>query len=189
MCRSRHHDRPAAAPTRDRSLGQAGRRKQRRLAKDRQRARRDPPPLTPRGGRSSLSNAKGCWRLDKGANRCRPAAAGVREAPRLGSLKKLATAPDFYFSNALTDDAMELRSGPALDPISYRLPRGTGPDQKVRWAAQHFRAQVITRGARQSTPRSKTCGRRSGRHRHNGINRRRVHPHKTRSNRSPLRGI
>lgn len=55
--------------------------------------------------------------------------------------KRLATAPDFYFSLPLLPDAMELFDAVRhLDPIILTgLPRGGwAANQKVRWAAQHF---------------------------------------------------
>ena len=54
---------------------------------------------------------------------------------------KLASAPDFYFSLPLMDDAMQLFDAVKhLDPIILTgLPRGNwAADQKMRWAAQHF---------------------------------------------------
>lgn len=55
--------------------------------------------------------------------------------------KRLAAAPDFYFSLPLMPDARELFEAVRhLDPIILTgLPRGNwAADQKVRWAAQHF---------------------------------------------------
>jgi len=66
--------------------------------------------------------------------------------------KKLAAAPDFYFSLPLMPDAMELFEAVRhLDPIILTgLPLGGwAADQKVRWAAQHFPGtRIITTMAR-----------------------------------------
>jgi hypothetical protein len=55
--------------------------------------------------------------------------------------KKLASAPDFYFSLPLMPDAMRLFDAVKhLQPIILTgLPRGNwAADQKMRWAAKHF---------------------------------------------------
>ena len=66
--------------------------------------------------------------------------------------QKLSTAPDFYFSLPLMDDAMELFDAVRhLDPVILTgLPRGNwAADQKVRWAAKHFPGtRIITTMAR-----------------------------------------
>jgi len=66
--------------------------------------------------------------------------------------KKLAAAPDFYFSLPLMRDAMELFEAVRhLHPIILTgLPLGGwAADQKVRWAAQHFPGtRIITTMAR-----------------------------------------
>jgi hypothetical protein len=65
---------------------------------------------------------------------------------------KLASAPDFYFSLPLMDDAQRLFDAVKhLGPIILTgLPRGNwAADQKVRWAAQHFPGtRIITTLAR-----------------------------------------
>jgi hypothetical protein len=66
--------------------------------------------------------------------------------------KKLAAAPDFYFSLPLMRDATELfEAVHHLDPIILTgLPLGRwAAGQKVRWAAQHFPGtRIITTMAR-----------------------------------------
>lgn len=73
--------------------------------------------------------------------------------------KRLATAPDFYFSLPLLPDAMELFDAVRhLDPIILTgLPRGGwAADQKVRWAAHHFPGtQIITTMARDKRDHAK----------------------------------
>ena len=73
--------------------------------------------------------------------------------------QQLATAPDFYYSLPLMDDAMELFAAVEhLDPVILTgLPRGNwAADQKVRWAAQHFPGtKIITTLARDKRDHAK----------------------------------
>ena len=73
--------------------------------------------------------------------------------------KRLAAAPDFYFSLPLMPYAMELFDAVRhLDPIILTgLPRGSwAADQKVRWAAQHFPGTpIITTMARDKRDHAK----------------------------------
>jgi hypothetical protein len=73
--------------------------------------------------------------------------------------QKLATAPDFYFSLPLMDDAMELFEAVRhLEPVILTgLPRGNwAADQKVRWAALHFPGtRIITTMARDKRDHAK----------------------------------
>jgi hypothetical protein len=73
---------------------------------------------------------------------------------------KLASAPDFYFSLPLMDDAMELYDAVKhLDPVILTgLPRGNwAADQKVRWAAQHFPGvRIITTMAKDKRNHAKS---------------------------------
>lgn len=73
--------------------------------------------------------------------------------------RKLATAPDFYFSLPLMPDARELFDAVRhLDPIILTgLPRGGwAADQKVRWAAEHFPGtRIITTMARDKRDHAK----------------------------------
>jgi hypothetical protein len=66
--------------------------------------------------------------------------------------QKLATAPDFYFSLPLMDDAMELFEAVRhTNPVILTgLPHGNwAAGQKVRWAAKHFPGtRIITTMAR-----------------------------------------
>jgi len=73
--------------------------------------------------------------------------------------QKLATAPDFYFSLPLMDDATELFEAVRhLKPVILTgLPRGNwAADQKVRWAALHFPGtRIITTMARDKRDHAK----------------------------------
>ena len=73
--------------------------------------------------------------------------------------QKLASAPDFYFSLPLKDDAMELfEAVKHLHPIILTgLPQGNwAADQKVRWAALHFPGtKIITTLARDKRDHAK----------------------------------
>ena len=73
--------------------------------------------------------------------------------------RKLAQAPDFYFSLPLLPDANRLfEAVKHLHPVILTgLPRGNwAADQKVRWAAQHFPGtRIITTMARDKRDHAK----------------------------------